>query len=157
MAKRWPTPCSVSAANPDPSPRDPKRGERLQAAARWPTPLASDVQGGPRAQDGKRGTNLPEMVARWPTPCTTDSKDAARSTTETGVMHPGTTLTDAMRSRHPPTTARAGSDGGGTAVLNPAFVEALLGLPEGWTHVDDELASNILATPAARTKPRQQS
>jgi hypothetical protein len=33
----------------------------------------------------------------WPTPNTKDRDSAARHTTETGVMHPGTTLTDAVR------------------------------------------------------------
>jgi DNA (cytosine-5)-methyltransferase 1 len=33
-----------------------------------------------------------------PTPVTTDARSAARHTTSTGVMHPGSTLTDAVRS-----------------------------------------------------------
>lgn len=33
----------------------------------------------------------------WPTANVMDSKDSARHTTKTGVMHPGTTLTDAIR------------------------------------------------------------
>jgi len=37
-------------------------------------------------------------IPLWPTPQTTDGASAARHTTTTGVMHPGTTLTDAVRS-----------------------------------------------------------
>lgn len=37
-----------------------------------------------------------------------------------------------------------GRGGRGKAVLNPAFVEGLLGLPEGYTLVDDEAASDAL-------------
>jgi hypothetical protein len=34
---------------------------------------------------------------KWPTPTAQDSESSGRSTTSTGVMHPGTTLTDAAR------------------------------------------------------------
>lgn len=55
------------------------------------------------------GTPSLETWARglWPTPVATDAADAAdaaRGTTTTGVMHPGTTLVDAMRSWHSPTS-----------------------------------------------------
>lgn len=40
---------------------------------------------------------LRDLACTWPTPCTTDAKDLALSTTSTGVMRPGTTLTDAIR------------------------------------------------------------
>jgi len=42
-----------------------------------------------------------------PTPVTTDARSAARHTTSTGVMHPGTTLTDAVRSMMLPTPTSA--------------------------------------------------
>ncbi len=41
----------------------------------------------------------------WPTPVVTDAASAARHTTTTGVMHPGTTLTDAVRLWPTPTAA----------------------------------------------------
>jgi len=36
-------------------------------------------------------------VTLLPTPVTSDARDSARHTTDTGVMHPGTSLTDALR------------------------------------------------------------
>lgn len=113
----------------------------LEAWAKtWPTPLASDDEGGTRAKDGKRGESLRDAVRRWPTPCRTDAKDSARRTTVTGVMNPGDTLTDVMRGSLPPANEPAGKGGSNVLVLNPGFVEALMGFPPEWTFVDDELA-----------------
>jgi len=150
IAKKWPTPLAVNVGNPDTSPRDPKRGARLQdTAAAWPTPLASDSDGPKHPRSGDRRDNprpnLPAKTRAWPTPVTTDAKDAARSTTNTGIMHPGSTLTDTMRGRQAPSKPKSGDD---TMVLVPEFVEALMGLPEGWTLVADDAASSILATAA---------
>jgi len=36
-------------------------------------------------------------IGMWPTPTSTDAKSSGRHTTTTGIMHPGTTLTDAAR------------------------------------------------------------
>jgi len=49
--------------------------------------------------------------------------------------HSGTTLLDAAitHGRPDPTTPRDGMSGSGSVVLNPAFVEALMGFPPGWT------------------------
>jgi hypothetical protein len=184
----------------------------------WPTPCARDGDGehGPTydtqawANKRERGyvnsaglpsDDLKSAVAKWPTPATTDAQSAGRHTTETGVMHPGTSLTDAIRmyptpvardakgqdlprrdgapslgevvhrmSMYPtpkaadygssqngsnstrpsagtpslPTMARSGllprateTAGPGSSekkpVLNPRFVEMLMGLPRGWT------------------------
>lgn len=69
----------------------------------------------------------PPIVERdsslWPTPVTTDAKSSARGTTTTGVMHAGESLTDAVRAetKHP------------GAILNPEWIEALMGFPAGWT------------------------
>lgn len=139
-------------------------------AATYPTPLRSDHQGGARKPMKGRGLSLKDMqqpdgfyptpvrseeqrttftrgnftlngqVRMWPTACTTDAKDSARGTTTTDIMHPGTSLTDAIRSSgldgHPPSaTKKAGAD---TTVLVPEFVEALMGFPEGWTLVEGE-------------------
>ena len=118
----------------------------------WPTATAASYgssQNGSNASRPSGGTpSLHTLASMWPTPVTTDAKDAARGTTSTGVMHPGTTLTDAIRawcSRHRQTMGEHGSSGSGPAVLHPEFVEALMGLPLGWTHVDDAGASDALA------------
>lgn len=124
--------------------------------------------------------DLPTRVARglWPTAVVQDAKSAARHTTKTDVMHPGTMLLDAVRawgdfptpsateygssqngingkggaferpSAGTPslsTAARKGAlPGGAKGVLNPFFVEALMGWPLGWS--DPE-------TPAGRSVP----
>lgn len=96
-------------------------------------------------------TNRVGVSSSWPTPCTTDAKDAARSTTTTGIMHAGTTLTDAVRAfygPHPPMPlTKAGFRGAESVVVVPEFVEALMGLPRDWTLVADGDASGILETP----------
>lgn len=119
----------------------------------WATPLRKDAESGQvsDATFGKhrRGPLLTEMAARWPTPARTDAKDSARGTTTTGVMHPGTSLTDAMRGHPLPETSTDGHD---TMVLVPEFVEALMGFPEGWTHVDAELVLLAWVTQLARSK-----
>lgn len=135
-----------------------RRRESLDAmAARWPTPLGSDETRGARLPDGKRGESLPEAVTRWPTATSQDAADsgAAAYSTSSG-RHSGTTLVDAARLHAglPAEEMRtAGPDG---LVLCPEFVEALMGFPEGWTHVDDGPASEALATPSSRPKrPRR--
>lgn len=74
----------------------------------------------------------------WPSPTVEDAR-ASRRHGYTIKGHSGTTLTDAMlqwygldASEDPPW------------VLNPAFSEALMGLPVGWTLLDDESASAAL-------------
>ena len=42
-------------------------------------------------------------------------------------------------------------------MLNPGFVEGLLGLPEGYTHVDDVTASDALEVLYSRSKRRRLS
>jgi len=95
----------------------------------------------------------------WPTAVTSDSRSAGRHTTTTGVMHGGTTLTDACRQWATP-TARNYKDGADPSPnaptnallgrqaprvtgqmspsstgrrLNPWFVEWLMSFPAGWT------------------------
>lgn len=74
----------------------------------------------------------------WPSPTVSDH-NASRRHGYTITGHSGTTLTDAMlawygieASEEPP------------RVLNPDFTEALMGLPMGWTLVDDESACAAL-------------
>jgi hypothetical protein len=57
----------------------------------------------------------------WPTANTRDASSAARHTTETGIMHPGTTLTDAIRNWSTPSAhdgRRPGSDATSTQGMN---------------------------------------
>jgi len=149
----------------------------------WPTPTASDYGSSQNGINGSGGENerpsagtpsLRTMVrtgaGNWPTPTTTDAADAAdaaRTTTTTGIMRPGTMMLDAVRSHSSPLpTGRPtaprhltpGERGSPDAlVVNPAFVEALMGLPVDWTRADDEPASLALAMPQSLDKPRRRS
>ena len=118
----------------------------------WPTPTASSYgssQNGSNSTRPSAGTpGLARLGSWWPTPCASDARDSARHTTRAdAVSHAGTTLTDKIRkycSRHARTMGKHGRRGRGKAVLSPEFVETLLGLPEGYTLVDDVAASDAL-------------
>lgn len=98
----------------------------------------------------------------WPTPTAGDAggSGAAGYSTESG-RHSGTTLTDAVvgpRGRRDLATPPAGSDGSPRAVLNPQFVETLMGYPVGWTDptrsLSEPTASDASGTPLSRSRPR---
>lgn len=131
----------------------------------WPTPTASAYgttnNGCP--QDGRQqyataGTPSLNTLAKtwpygtrqgWPTPTTSDAKHSRRH----GYMldgNSGTTLLDAVLIFNgdgplDPKTSKAGRASSPTAVLNPAFVEALLGLPVGFTAVGSEHSATASA------------
>ena len=97
----------------------------------------------PEAEKDSKAEFYPNV---WPTAVTTDASSAARHTTTTGVMQPGTMLTDAMRiflveiqhdldpdSRQYHALKKDGADTMMQAVLSPLFVEALMGYPTGWS------------------------
>ncbi len=82
----------------------------------------------------------------WPSPTVSDH-NASRRHGYTITGHSGTTLTDAMlqwygidESEDPPW------------VLNPDFTEALMGLPMGWTLLDDESACAALGMQSPQLK-----
>lgn len=87
----------------------------------WPTPRATDgPKGGPNGRDSSGSPHLTAAAARWPTPTTRDAASAARHTTTTGIMHIGTTRTDAIRMWSTPTasdTTGPGRNGEGGANL----------------------------------------
>ena len=93
----------------------------------WPTAVAKDDGKTPEShlamkqrmgeRDGTFAnrtaiTSLAVKVQTWPTPNTKDSASAARHTTTTGIMHPGTTLTDAIRLWPTPTEDNANNADG---------------------------------------------
>lgn len=82
----------------------------------------------------------------WPSPTVSDH-NASRRHGYTITGHTGTTLTDAMLQWYGIAESRDPDQ-----VLNPDFTEALLGLPEGWTLLDDASACAVLGTPSPQLK-----
>lgn len=79
------------------------------SSSAWPTPGAGLHNDGESPEsflqrqqkwEGKYHNSIPLGVAAkmWPTTTTMDAESAGRHSTQTGVMHSGTTLTDAIRS-----------------------------------------------------------
>jgi hypothetical protein len=127
-ARLWPTP---TASNPNEHETPESwlaRQQREQAKGRngngmgtplgmavklWPTPLGSDGEkGGPSARHGSGTASLPQAVTLWPTPMARD--------------HHG------QRSPEQQANGRQLPDVAGSC-LNPAWVELLMGFPQGWT------------------------
>lgn len=117
-----------------------------------PTPTASaygSSQNGSNSSRPSAGT--PSLATRYtrgqahkllPTPTVADSRSTARASTNTGVSHDGTTLTDAMRSL----TGKQGD------VLSPRFVEWMMGVPIGWTDCDASVIQLSRPKPDERSK-----
>jgi hypothetical protein len=99
----------------------------VAAFSLWPTVVASDCYGAISRNDPDRGRN------------------------------PGLSLTDAMLRFHGLPHEKTSTRGPDGLVLCPEFVEALMGLPEGWTRVADEPASVALGTPLSPSKPSTRS
>ena len=151
-ARMWPTP---SATDWKGSSRLGQRRGQLSEAVLWPTPTVSDCKGGAKFGQAnvksQSAHGLAATAAMWPTPTRSDASDSRRH----GHMlsgHPGTTLLDAASSRLDMPTPPAGTRTAWPVVLNPRFVEALMGFPDGWTSVDLPLS----ATQSSR-KSRKQS
>jgi hypothetical protein len=156
----WPTPNARDHKGQDMPGRH--GGESLpQMLMSWPTPQAAD---GERATEwiGRREGNNPTLlgaVRRFPTPRAQDAADGPSNDPETWAkrsaakhavgIHLQKPLIVAVRehglfSPPAPTTPRDGAPSSSARrTLNPLFVEALMGLPPGWTD------SAALATPCS--------
>ena len=129
-----------------------KHGRNLAGdAMQWPTPVANDTQRSPEAYKTMRAgigrssvSSLKIASEAWPT--LGDGKSSGSADYPATATHVvGVTLTDAAvrghRGRPHPTTPPAGSDTSPSTptaprpslALNPAFVEALMNCPRGWT------------------------
>jgi len=82
----------------------------------------------------------------WMTATTRDWKDGACADADVP--------TNGLLGRQVLRTETAGSDGSGKAVLNPSFVEALMGFPPGWTV---PTGSALSATPSSPPRPEPPS
>jgi len=133
--------------------REELRGWRVAAEAQVAGP------------DGGVGP-LPEPMPRsglLPTPVTTDARSAARHTTSTGVMHSGTTLTDAVRSLLPTPRSRDGGKNtdnpGEWARKSPSLAAVSVHFPDAADAVRSRLAPvdggdklTLMSTPNARDR-----
>lgn len=76
----------------------------------WPTATGEDSKHATNSpsQNDRHPGNLVIDALKWPTANTKDAASAARHTTTTGVMHQGTTLTDAIRNWPTPSAQEGG-------------------------------------------------
>lgn len=173
--RSWPTPIRSDETG-GPTNQDAeshRRGRKLSNEIRgWPTPLKMDAKDASHQDPDERRRTMTDVVrARgWPTPVKGDWKDSARHTTTTGVMHPGTMMTDAVRlhgaslptgPQDPIPPIQDGPPGSSaTLVANPRFIEALQGAPAGWTDgpvKPESLAWEIRSLSQPRTGPSEDS
>ncbi len=128
------------------------------AGLAWPTPTASDslqrdtpAATARRVEIGKDITlsmrvGLEARAAKWPTATASDANGSGSRNTAGSAAHPGVSLTDAVRGdggtgrAWPTPNAHVSNFGEGVETwearrdaLNPAWVELLMGFPEGWT------------------------
>lgn len=158
LPNEWPTPlASMPDRGPCPSEMD-RRSPFLPAVVlmiqqrhprvpnEWPTPRASpnenrQTKPSPSQLAGKHGMSL-GVAVNWPTPTARDHKD-------TGDL----SRINARPGRPPDLVPRMvqALDPKNTAPLNPAWVEQLMGFPDGWTELPPEVLGRLVL---ARRKPR---
>jgi len=103
-------------------------------AKMWPTPKASE---GHRGTDPERpgrtgGQSLKQATADWPTPTAHDPKDLGGPPSQHERKSPGLATVASVHGPRAVTTPTDGESGSPKVDLNPRFVEALMGLPQGW-------------------------
>jgi hypothetical protein len=130
----------------------------------WPTARATDgAKGGPNQHGSKGDLTLPSAAVQWPTPASRDYKGGADWSKRTRNGKPRLestkTLPDVAEYWPTPSASTYGSNQGGSGgrsgpirpslqslatqqggpkcrmMLNPLFVEMLMGLPPHWTCV----------------------
>jgi hypothetical protein len=119
--------------------RDESGGGDLQAqTSAWPTPCANDHKGS--AADGQRRGQLDEAAEQlWQTPQTMGGGSTSRSGDRIDEpLISGQALMTSRSCLPAPATSTPGDASSSDAPtsrprLNPAFVEWLMGWPEGWT------------------------
>ena len=171
--KLWPTPRSSGAEKAGTKQARSTTGQSLQGAVEleqqmmWPTPggkvhpnvidpadlvnrkgepLSPGEQPYDRRTGKERQTCLPDAVKLWPTPSTRDHKGGYQGGRVRNGKISRDTLDVAVQYTDNP--SRTGQQ------LNADWVEALMGYPLGFTHVEDGSADSPVLRKAKRTEPR---
>ncbi len=146
----WPTPRASDGEKGGPNQAGSSGDLMLtSAAAKWPTPTAMDSESSACAHlttDSGRhsGTTLTDAMRMWPTPAATSYGSSQNGINGKGgeFERPsaGTPSLETLArngelpSLRAPETPMAGGNTSPTGlILNPRFVEALMGFPIGWT------------------------
>lgn len=77
----------------------------------------------------------------WPTPTAQDSKNdagPAQLERKASALNVVAATFPEGAGPHPPGLPSGGGGSRSTPLLNPEFVERLMGLPETWTRIDDD-------------------
>ena len=139
QARMWPTATagdSRNSARHTTTASASKPGTTLVDAARtWPTPQAGDAKtgyqcrkkGGPRVQKNLE-TLVRDDPQTWPTPTSRDHKD--------GLTNNQNVPTNGLLGR-----AANRDPGSPPGLLNPTWVETLMGLPIGWTDFEPSVTA----------------
>jgi len=136
-AAMWPTPQTDSFRTRGGARKNEKGLDRM--ARDWPTPMASD--GCKPSGGNRRSADLTHVAGMWPTPLARDWK-GTNSLEHVKQQPPARNHMDqlanfAVYSRQALTISGAGETiSDQRRSLNPAFVEALMGWPTGWTGFD---------------------
>jgi hypothetical protein len=125
--KLWPAPRSGDGDHGGPNSRDNTGRYALsEAVHHWATPTANDAKNSLTESQRGRGTLTANLVENmYPTPTTPRPHDSENTA---GKYMPGQKQKDL--------TYAVAQEGG---QLNPDWVEALMGYPQGWTDIEKEV------------------
>jgi hypothetical protein len=158
--RMWPTPTSLSFAGSHQPGNNRNQNKTMDlAAAMWPTPQAHDCVNGKtpdqvqamRDRTGAGVSNLNEVAAMWATPNAHDVRrpGADLKSTQGANLSREASLWDFPQAQRTPTH---GASGLSAAVLNPQFVEALMGFHIGWTAFAPSETPSSPKSPRSRGK-----
>lgn len=146
-SRRWPAAMAADGGRHSPAVRHKAGNQTLTSdALKWATVKSSPS--GPdyarSSREGSGGDDLTTQVAKWATATTRDHrslligpKTIARGNARPLSEQLGTLISDGRHSHLGPTTSKDGPPTSRPSlVLNPRFVEALMGWPIGWTRFD---------------------
>jgi hypothetical protein len=136
----WATPRATDGDKGGPNQRGSKGDLMLpsQVQQSWPTPAASDTEGSRRpAKDNpnKVQVGLPNAVERaenWPTPAASEGRLGFQDRSH-GMKGTQESLTTVVIAAGHPDPENPSANGSPRGQLNPDWVEALMGIPIGWT------------------------